>query len=437
LTNGIEPLPWRDPVEAMAAFADEPYAGLLLSGGPGGRWSYLVRSPEVVVTVTEETTVDLVNILAPLLDPSVQRDPAGPPFQGGVVGLAAYDMARRLETFPASGFSGWPQLTLGKYAALLAFDHSTRRILAVGRGAADWLEVAPRRRSPETPLCDKVRSRTSRRRHEAAVAEVVERIRAGEIFQANIARRWVGALAGDAGPFDVFCRLASASPASHAAFWRLPGRVLVSNSPEQFLSIRAEDGGLTVETRPIKGTRPRAADPDRDAALAADLLASPKDRAENLMIVDLMRNDLARCCAPGSVEVTELCRLQSLANVHHLVSTIRGRLQPGRTAWDLFRAAFPPGSVTGAPKIQAMNVIARHEPPRGPHYGSLFWAGHEGALEASVLIRTLACRQVAGRWRFEAQAGGGVVADSDPVAERIETEDKFSAIRAALTGVGP
>ena len=228
--------------------------------------------------------------------------------------------------------------------------------------------------------------------------------------------------------------MATSSPAPYAAYWRLPSRALVSNSPEQFLSVRTDGLGLAAETRPIKGTRPRGATPAPDAALAAELLASPKDRAENLMIVDLMRNDFARCCAPGSVEVPELCRLQSVANVHHLVSRVRGRLQPGRTAWDLFCAAFPPGSITGAPKVQAMTVIARHEPARGPHYGSLFWAGHDGALEASVLIRTLAFKQDAVSWRFEVRAGGGVVADSDPVAERVETEDKLSAIRAALSG---
>ena len=154
------------------------------------------------------------------------------------------------------------------------------------------------------------------------------------------------------------------------------------------------------------------------------------------MIVDLMRNDLARCCRPGSVEVPELCQLRSFANVHHLVSRVVGRLQPDRNAWDLFCAAFPPGSITGAPKIQAMNVIARHELARGPHYGSLFWAGRDGALEASVLIRTLAFKQAADGWRFEVRAGGGVVADSDPRAERIETDDKLSAIRSALSGRG-
>jgi para-aminobenzoate synthetase component 1 len=422
-------------VDAFAPFADEAYAGLLLSQGSGSRWSYLVRSPQSVLVLTDQMAVELRDVLTPYLTAASPCDPDGPPFQGGVVGLAAYDLADRLEHLPARRRSRWPQLVLARYGALLAFDHLDRRVLAIGKGSAGWLAPSPPTRSRSGPLCVKVRSRTSRRRHEAAVADVVSRIRAGEIFQANIARRWTGRLANDAQPFDIFRRLANASPAPYAAYWRLPGRALVSNSPEQFLSVRADGRGLAAETRPIKGTRPRGATPERDATLAAELLASPKDRAENLMIVDLMRNDLARCCTPGSVEVPELCQLQSFANVHHLVSRIVGRLQPGRSAWDQFCAAFPAGSITGAPKIQAMSVIAGHEPERGPHYGSLFWAGDDGALEASVLIRTLAFREVAEGWSFEVRAGGGVVADSDPVAECIEADDKLSAIRRALSGV--
>ena len=150
------------------------------------------------------------------------------------------------------------------------------------------------------------------------------------------------------------------------------------------------------------------------------------------MIVDLMRNDIARVATPGSVTVPELAALRSYANVHHLVSRVRGRLTPDHSAWDAFLAAFPPGSVTGAPKLQAMSVIARHEPPRGPYCGSLFWAGTDGALEASVLIRTVALTENAAGWAFEARAGGGIVADSDPTAEVAETTAKIGAILKAL-----
>ncbi len=204
----------------------------------------------------------------------------------------------------------------------------------------------------------------------------------------------------------------------------------MSNSPERFVSAEA-DGRL--ETRPIKGTRPRGADAALDAAERQTLIDSDKDRAENLMIVDLMRNDLARVSTPGTVAAPQLFEVESFANVHHLVSTVTGRLAPGRSALDLLAAAFPPGSITGAPKVQAMKVISGLEPPRGPYCGSLFWAGFDGAFDSSVLIRTLAFERGADGWRFEARAGAGIVADSDPVAERLETEAKIAALQKALT----
>ncbi|MBC7168976.1 anthranilate synthase component I family protein, partial [Phenylobacterium sp.] len=224
------------------------------------------------------------------------------------------------------------------------------------------------------------------------------------------------------------------SPAPFAAYLRLPGAAVVSNSPERFIALRRTSQGLTAETRPIKGTRPRGADAAQDARLAADLSASAKDRAENLMIVDLMRNDLARVCQPGSVKTPELFAIESFANVHHLVSTVTGRLTKGQGTAELLRAAFPPGSITGAPKIQAMKVIAALEPPRGPYCGSIFWAGADGAFDSSVLIRTAALLEDPEGWRVEARAGAGIVADSQPEAERAETEAKVAALRAALEG---
>jgi para-aminobenzoate synthetase component 1 len=215
---------------------------------------------------------------------------------------------------------------------------------------------------------------------------------------------------------------------------RLPGRALVSNSPERFLAV--EPGGR-VRTEPIKGTRPRSDDPHEDAAFAADLTASPKDRAENLMIVDLMRNDLSRVCAPGAVKAPALFVLKSFRNVHHLVSTVTGQLRPGLGAADLLRATTPPGSITGAPKVQSMRVIADLEPPRGPFFGSLFWAGGDGAMDSSVLIRTAAFTVAGDRWRVEARAGAGLVADSEPALEREETEAKIDALRRALVEPAP
>ena len=428
----LRAIAWTDPVAVASAFAEETHACVLLSTGEG--WSYVLRHPDRVV----EAGCDLRALLG-----EGEMSPDGPPFQGGVVGLAGYELSAQLEPTAPQVRGAWPDLTLLRYPALLAFHADRRRAWAVGRGrdraAADsaalralgWLSLD--RRAPRAGiLAGDVALTVPDERHAAAVTKAVARIAAGEIFQANLARPWRGRLAAEVGPFDVFARLARQSAAGYAAFLNLPGRALVSNSPERFLSVRRSDDGLWAETHPIKGTRPRGADAATDAALAAELLASEKDRAENLMIVDLMRNDLARVSVPGSVQVPELFGLKSYANVHHLVSRVRSRLQPGRDAWDAFLAAFPPGSVTGAPKLQAMRVIADYEAPRGPYCGSLFWAGVDGALDASVLIRTLALVENAAGWAFEARAGGGIVADSDPAAEVAETTAKIGAILKAL-----
>jgi para-aminobenzoate synthetase component 1 len=429
---------WVDPVEVASAFHDETHACVLLSAGDG--WSYVLRHPDAAV----EVGADLASALDAMLGGAAPNAAAEPPFQGGVVGLAAYELSARLEpTAPQVRGRDWPDLLLLRYPALIAFHQGQGRGVAIGRGpdphaaaaradaALGWLDN-PRPAGSDGVLAAVVELETSDARHAAAVTATLARIAAGEIFQANLARPWRGRLAAEASPFDLFRRLAGQSPAGHAAYLRLPGRALVSNSPERFLSVRPEADGLWVRSQPIKGTRPRGADAATDAALARELLASAKDRAENLMIVDLMRNDLSRVSVPGTVSVPELAGLRTYANVHHLVSEVQGRLAAGRTAWDAFLAAFPPGSVTGAPKLQATRVIADYEPPRGPYCGSLFWAGPDGALEASVLIRTVALVEDAQGWRFEARAGGGVVADSAPEAEVAETHAKIAAILHAL-----
>jgi para-aminobenzoate synthetase component 1 len=438
-----EQLEWREPIALARAWAEEPYAGLLLSDGVRGRWSYFVRAPDRVRIIEAGEACDLGGVLGELLGETETIEPDMPPFQGGVVGLAAYELGARLEPSAAASPAGegtpaWPELVLARYRALLAFDHRERRLLAIGRGpdaaararqARGWAEAAAQASRAGVP--GRVASRPSPEAHMRAVEDVLQRIAAGEIFQANIARAWAGELAQGVTPFDAFERLAGLSPAPFAAYLRLQGRALVSSSPERFLSV---DGAGLVSSEPIKGTRPRGGDVASDRRLAEELQASAKDRAENLMIVDLMRNDLSRVCAPGSVDAPVLMQLRSFANVHHLVSVVSGRLAEGRSAWDAFLAAFPPGSITGAPKVQAMQVIARHETARGPYCGSLFWAGHDGALDSSVLIRTLRFDRSDDGWRWEARGGGGVVADSDPAAETREAEQKVSLILEALEG---
>jgi para-aminobenzoate synthetase component 1 len=430
--------PWRDPADALSAFADEPFAFALLSDGQGerGRWSYLGRAPERTLSIEAGDPRDPFAELAALIGPP--RSPAadGPPFQGGVVGLASYELGDRIEHLGLGRMAGWPDLVCARYGAVLAFDHHRREAVGIGRNlegareALAWLTsppATPRRGRLARGLCVPPRSE-----HEALVAEIVGRIAAGEIFQANVARAWTGDLAAGARPFDLFARLAGAGAAPFGAYLRLPGRALVSNSPERFLRVTPTEGSLIAETRPIKGTVRRGRTLPEDEALAAGLAGSAKDRAENLMIVDLMRNDLARVSVPGSVLVPDFCAVERFATVSHLVSTVTSRLAPGRTAADLLAAAFPPGSITGAPKVQAMKVIAGAEPPRGPLFGSMFWAGFDGAFDSSVLIRTAAFAEADGAWRFETRAGGGIVADSDPRAERLETDHKAAGMLAAL-----
>lgn len=425
---------WADPLDVASAFADETHACVLLSGEGG--WSYVLRHPLPAIGSEEPADLDCA---------SAERCAGGPPFQGGLVGLAAYELSAELEHTAPQARGDTPDLIALRYPALLAFHAGDRRAVAVGRGpdalmagaradaALTWLD-GPRCCARTGVLAVEVACAVSDTDHALAVADTIGRIAGGDLFQANLARPWRGRLAAGVTPFDLFRRLAHQSPAAYAAYLRLPGRAVVSNSPEQFLSVRREGDALWAESQPIKGTRARGADPMSDAALAAELQASAKDQAENLMIVDLMRNDLARVCDPGTVSVPARAVLRSYANVHHLVSRVRGRLKAGATAWNAFCAAFPPGSVTGAPKLAAMSVIAHHEPPRGAYCGSLFWLGPDGALESSVLIRTVTLSENPAGWVFEARAGGGIVADSDPMSEVRETTTKIGAILRALTG---
>jgi para-aminobenzoate synthetase component 1 len=439
-TAVFEAVSWRDPAEVLSALGERPWTVGFLTGGAAAGWSYVAAEPAAVCILKPDDPQDPLAALTELLGPPTERDRDGPPFQGGVAGLLGYDLADRFEPIGLPRHDGWPDLACARYDALLAFDHVKRRVLAIGRAttladaqaqaatARGWLDLPPR---PARPLNCELRA-DSANAYEAGVAEIVERIAAGEIFQANLARRWLGRLPEHAAPIDLMTRLAQASPAPFAAYLRLPDRAIVSNSPERFLKVERQGGDLVAKTQPIKGTAPRGATAAEDQALAAGLVASRKDRAENLMIVDLMRNDLARVCTAGGVKTPELFRLATFANVHHLVSTVTGRLAPGRSAVDLLRAAFPPGSITGAPKVQAMKVIAALEGARGPFFGSMIWLGGDGGLDSSVLIRTAAFVQDAQGWRLEARAGAGIVADSRPASERIETETKLAALAAAL-----
>lgn len=438
------PLTWRDPVAVFAPLRDTPFA-LLLNGG-GGRWSYICANPARTLLVPAASNAnDLETARQALRAVPFARPDSAPPFCGGWAGLLSYEYGRALLPKLGNGAARgpWPDIALGLYHELIAFDHETQTVEHL---YWDWPDAPPPKlayllsESPISqlspgPLAPSPAARLSRDDYQSRLTRTVDYVHAGDCFQANISQRFDIELNGGAHPYHLATRLAASSLAPFSAYFRLPGLALVSNSPERFLQIAPQPGdSLKAVTQPIKGTRPRGSTPEEDKALADALLSSPKDLAENLMIVDLMRNDLSRVSTPGSVKVPRLQALETYANVHHLVSTIEATLAPGRDAFDVIEAAFPGGSVTGAPKIRAMQIIEEMEDEaRGPYCGSLIWMAPDGAMDSSILIRTAAFEETAsGTWKGHFRSGGGIVADSVPHEEYDETLDKARAIRAAL-----
>jgi para-aminobenzoate synthetase component 1 len=398
------------------------------------------------------------------LDPGHAAESATPPFVGGLVGFLGYDLGHTLERLPSltRDDQGLPPLRLALHDWVVAWDRRTgaawlggRALDGDGRRLARRLDdVHARLASPsETPPLrlsaaampgdgapdpiDAVltfRSSLGRAAYEAGVAAVRDHIARGDIYQANLTRRLEAPFGGD--PWDPYRQLRTGDPSLFSAFLDLgPSpetgrpRALLSASPEPFLAV---DAAGNVASDPIKGTRPRGVDRADDRRLACELLASAKDRAENVMIVDVLRNDLGRVCRPGSVRVPRLCRLERTATVQHLVSTVTGRLAPGRDVFDLLTASFPGGSITGAPKIRAMEILEELEPVRrGPYTGALGWIGPDGAMATSILIRTF----VADGRRLTLHVGGGITWRSDPAAEWDETVAKARGPLGAIGAV--
>ncbi len=446
LCTSTQTLPWVEPGSRLQAWCAHPGSTALISdGGAHGRFSYLLAEPDATAALLAHD--DASAFLKAVTAFVTTQDATGlPPFSGGLIGVAGFELGLRLENLPAAPFRieggvAWPDLVVHRYPAVLAFDHHTQGLTVIGRGATPEAAMAARDRlaalwqatdalaPPAGALLEKpLRLETPDPVHEDKVAAVVGQIHAGDLFQANLARGWTGRLKAGVTPAAVMAALHHGGAAPFGAYVDLGnGRSIASNSPERF--IRLDHGG-GLETRPIKGTRPRGATPEADALLAGELHRSPKDRAENLMIVDLMRHDLAKVAEVGSVAVPTLNILESYPNVHHLVSTVTARLATGRSAADVLLATLPAGSISGAPKVQAMKVIAAMEAARGPYCGVLFAIDAGGAMDSSVLIRTVAIEG----GNLRAAAGGGIVADSDPRDERIETETKLSLIKRVLEG---
>jgi para-aminobenzoate synthetase component 1 len=440
------------------AFRDLPGLALLESARPGrnARWTYLTADPVAVLEgpAPGPDPFAVARRLVGRLDRTVVIPDDAPRFLGGLVGFLGYDLGHALERLPsiAADDQGLPLLRLALHDWVIAWDRRTgsawlggRALDGDARGLSRRLdEVHARLTSPGTrsdaaavdPTDDvptlEFRSGLSRTDYEARVELVRDHIARGDLYQANLTRRL--ATPFDADPWDRYRRLRTGDPSLFSAYLdlgpsQLSGRprALLSASPEPFLAVDA-DGA--VSTDPIKGTRPRGRTRTEDRELACELLASGKDRAENVMIVDVLRNDLGRVCRPGSVRVPRLCRLERTAAVQHLVSTVTGRLAPGRDAFDLLAASFPGGSITGAPKIRAMEILEELEPVRrGPYTGALGWIGPDGAMQTSILIRTL----VADGRQLTLHVGGGITYQSDPGAEWDETVAKA---RGPLTAIG-
>ncbi|WP_417485181.1 aminodeoxychorismate synthase component I [Maricaulis salignorans] len=416
--------PWRDPIAAFAPLAGEDRA-LLLHDGRSGRARIFARPSRVFGDGTRAGFEAL------------QTEFRKPGTEGMLAGLFGYDLASVFETLPAYP-ARWPALAFARYPVWAEFDQAAGTFAVRGRDLESMHDFADVLTSGKAPVPGAAGSaagwspRWSPEHYLAAAGRARDYVHAGDVFQVNLSQAFEAELSPGDDPYAVFERLCRASPAPHAAYFRLDAdHVILTNSPERFVSVRSGH----VEARPIKGTRKRSGDALEDAALARELAASAKDRAENLMIVDLMRNDLSRVCAPGSVRVPVLCDVETYANVHHLVSVIEGELDVGLDAFDLVAASFPPGSITGAPKVRAMQIIAELEgESRGPYCGALGWISQDGDMDLNVMIRTAAIRRDGNVWHASIRSGGGIIADSDPQAEYEETLTKASALRRAVEG---
>jgi para-aminobenzoate synthetase component 1 len=452
-------------MEALAAFRNEPGVLLLesaLQRGRLGRYSFLTADPfrRFQIETVAYGEDPFAAICGAFEKFTAQTVDGLPPFQGGAAGLLAYELGgawERLSRPQADEFE-LPDLAIGFYDWVIAWDHQTGSAWVISQGfpetePARRLDRAARRlsqvlaklkRGPADAAANfnaeqvaasalagqwpvpgprGLTSSFSREAYLHAVERVIEYIRAGDIFQANLSQRLLFPLAGN--PLELYRRLRRCNPAPFAGYFGVDDWAVVSASLERFVALR--DG--EVETRPIKGTRQRRSIPEADLFSRDELRQSEKDQAENVMIVDLLRNDLSRVCTPGTVHVPQLCGVETYETVQHLVSEIRGRLAGDRNVWDLFRAVFPGGSITGAPKVRAMEIISELEPTvRGAYCGSLFYAGFDGTADSSILIRTFTCR----RGWIQCPVGGGIVAQSDPAAEYEETLHKAEGMLRAL-----
>jgi len=452
-TPRIEALPYfEDSAALFAPWAERHWAVFLDSGFPHsrqGRYDIIAADP-IITLVTRDKLTEIragENRRLSPEDPFVlvkqalgetSANSADLPFCGGAIGYFSYDLARRLEKLPAiaADTENIPDMAVGIYDWALVVDHLERRSFLVSAGrdpatAARWPHLIhafsqiqtigwPRGRFSVT---GGVAANMSHAAYVQAFRRIQHYIREGDCYQVNLAQRFSADCEGN--PWGAYETLRHINPAPFSAFLNLPQVQILSSSPERFL--KCVDG--VVETKPIKGTRPRSPNPEADMYSSLALSESLKDRAENLMIVDLLRNDIGKNCIPGSVNVPKLFDVESYTTVHHLVSTVRGQLSPSQHALDLLRDCFPGGSITGAPKIRSMEIIEELEPNRrGVYCGSIGYVGFDGNMDSNIAIRTLVHSDNSIRF----WAGGGIVADSEAESEYQECFHKAAAMLTLL-----
>ncbi len=469
-TSTVTHLVGRHPADRLARIVGTWSDPAILEGGRGfgdaGRWSFFTAFPRLVFEANDSHWIiteaggiattghgDPLAALAQLAlqyglaDPVEQPPREAAPFQGGLIGFVGYDLAPRLERLPRRmpRDSRIPDIRMALYDTAYELDSETGSVsvrgwdlvgegdAAVSRRCQRWRAALDSEVRETVPSAGGSEARSplarsfDRPSYVRAVRRVLDYIAAGDVFQVNLSQRFLAR--GPFDPLDLYLRLRDRSPAPFSAYLRWGDLAVVSASPEWFYQTRGDQ----IVTRPIKGTRPRGRSEADDARLAAELAASPKDRAELTMIVDLERNDLGRVCRYGSVVVRDALQVESFAQVHHLVATVEGRLRPGVGPVDIVRAMFPGGSITGAPKIRAMEIIDELEPNRrGLYTGAIGYLSRGGSSAFNIAIRTIL---VEGD-RASYQVGGGIVADSDPEAEYEETLAKGRARRAVLEGWG-
>lgn len=449
-------LPWRTPIEVATLLRDRDGFAFLDSGGDDlvtGRYSFIGYEPFGTFVIRNgkafwnDAPLDgapLDHLREALSRWSFEPAPDAPPFRGGCIGHISYDFGRQLEKLraPVEHAPTCSDLNLSFYDVILAFDRLEQRFFIYSSGFPEQSTQAHAEArlqqtlalldatTPETATTTPIapadwHSNFTPQGFRDAVEAVRGHILNGDIYQANLTQRFEAPLPDGFDAWALYQNLRGKNPAPFGGFLTDGGTLFASSSPERFLSLR----GRAVEARPIKGTIKRGQTPKEDQARAAQLLASEKDHAENTMIVDLLRNDMSRVCRPNSVEVPVLCGLETYASVHHLTSVVRGELENGRSAVDLIECCFPGGSITGAPKIRAMDIITEQEQiARGVYCGCIGYIGFDGAMDLNIAIRTA----VLGEGRAVVQAGGGITLLSDPQSEYEESLIKAERLFAAF-----